>query len=97
MKRVVKYNAVFVYNSEGISVVFPACKGCITYGKSDSQAKLMAADALRIWCSVVLDNGILLPPELSLLELNNWIKENKKNWGKSKWTVKLIKVCLEGY
>lgn len=95
MKQPVQYNCVFVYASDGITAVFPACKGCITCGNSDKQARLMAEDALRIWCTIALDNGNLLPPDLSLLELNKWIKEHKKTWGKSKWAIKTIKVRLE--
>ena len=94
MKEAVQYNSVFVYGDDGISVVFPACKGCVTCGKSDKQAKLMAEDALRIWCNIVLDNGSILPPELSLIALNKWIKEHKKYWGKNKWAIKTIKTTV---
>ena len=95
MKRQIKYNCIFVYGEDGISVTFPACRGCVTCGKSDKQTKLMAEEALRFWCSIVLDNGNLLPPDLSLLELNKWVNEHKKFWGKNKWTIKTIRTAVE--
>ena len=98
----VSYKTVFVYGNDGITVLVPSCPGCVTCGNSDSQAKDMARDAIKNWCEAHLfDNRDVpetnIPKDFTMLQLNDWIRKNKVKWGKSKWTVKLIKAHLEKY
>ena len=97
----VSYTAVFVYNKDGISVIIPACPGCITCGQSDSQAKDMARDALKSWLeATIFDNRDVpvhnLPIDFTPIKLQHWVKEHKPTWPKySRWSVKTITVNLE--
>lgn len=42
------YPAIFEYNIEGISVLFPDHPGCITFGMNDEEAVTMAKEALAL-------------------------------------------------
>lgn len=101
MSKTVSYKAIFVYDSTGISVFFPALPGCCTCGRSDIEAKLMAQDAIKSWCEATIkDLKRPLPEDFTMIDISNWIKAHEKNWkmySKSykRWTMKTIKVNLE--
>jgi len=85
----VSYKSVFLYNNDGITVLFPGLPGCYTYGTSDSKAKQMAIDALKVYCEELLRTGPL-PTKMSDLEISKWIEDHKKEWGKAKYSIKTI-------
>ena len=90
------YKCIFIYDKDGISVVVPALEGCITCGNSDADAKLMAQDAIKVWCECKINDLHEVPPEdMGLLDLNKWVKEHKLFLGKKKWRVKNIETKLE--
>ena len=96
MIRKVEYNSIFIYDKDGISVVFPALDGCLTCGRSEADAKLMAKDALKVWCDYRINDlhKTLLPKDLTVIELNNWVKKHKDILGKHKWKVKTIETII---
>jgi len=48
MKKVLRYNIIFRPEPEGgFTVIVPSLPGCVTYGKSLTEAKKMAIDAIR--------------------------------------------------
>ena len=58
------YTAVFEPAEEGGYVVtFPALPGCATQGESLEEARAMAADALRGYLEILVEEGRPLPPD----------------------------------
>lgn len=59
------YTAVFEPAEEGGYVVtFPALPGCATQGETLDEARAMAADALRGYLEILLEEGRPLPPDV---------------------------------
>ena len=57
------YPALFHKNNNGsYTVFFPDLPGCITEGKSKSEALSMAQDALTQWIGFLIDEKMVLPP-----------------------------------
>ena len=90
----VTYKALFIYNRDGICVVFPECPGCITFGNSDAQAKDMAQDALKTWCKANLDDGLNLP-KMSMVEFSVAMKEYQSKYKKVKIAIKNVTVEVD--
>lgn len=89
----VKYKSFWVYDTDGISIFFPALSGCCTCGNSDADSKLMAQDALKCWIDCrINDFREALPEDLTTLELHKWIKNYQLSFGKKKWKVKTVSV-----
>ena len=59
-----RYNLIFRQEPEGgFTVTVPALPGCVTYGKNLSEAKKMAADAIRGYIASLRKHGELVPSE----------------------------------
>ena len=96
MKKYVMYTSIWVYDNEGISVLFPALPGCCTCGRAEVDTKLMAKDALKIWCETKINElHEELPKDLELVELSKWVAERRPEWGKRKWKARIIMEDLE--
>lgn len=63
-KRVLTYTALFKEEPEGgFTVVVPALQGCVTYGKSFEEARVMAEDAISAYLESLAKHGELAPVE----------------------------------
>lgn len=56
-----RYIAVFTYEQDGIHVVFPDLPGCITFGKDEEEAVLMAREALALHLYGMEQDGDEIP------------------------------------
>lgn len=54
--------------SGGYTVTFPDLNGCITEGNTLKQAKRMAKDAMIVWLSSMLEDGLPLPEAIYRLK-----------------------------
>ena len=62
--KTLRYNIVLRPEPEGGFTVFvPALPGCITYGRSFSGARRMAADAIRAYLSSLRKHGEPIPSD----------------------------------
>lgn len=69
MKKFI-YPAVFRHNDDdSYTIQFPDLKGCISEGKSLTNALFMAQDALAQFIEVLLEEKITLPKSTSLSEI----------------------------
>jgi predicted RNase H-like HicB family nuclease len=55
------YPAVFSYDADGIAVYFPDLPGCVTCGKDQNEAIVMAQDVLAGHLSCLEDDGDPIP------------------------------------
>ena len=50
MEKTLRYNIIFTPEPEGgFTVVVPSLPGCVTYGKSLTEARKMAKDAIKAY------------------------------------------------
>ena len=56
-----RYIAVFTYEQDGIHVVFPDLPGCVTFGKDEEEAVLMAREALALHLYGMEQDGDEIP------------------------------------
>lgn len=62
------YTAVFQKESEGgYTVIVPALKGCVTYGKTIEQAKSAAHEAIESYLGSLAKDKIPPPPDISFV------------------------------
>ena len=69
MKRYSLFNYNLILQKEqegGYTVKVPALPGCITYGKTLEEAKLMAANAIKSYISSLLKHGENIPTDDTL-------------------------------
>jgi len=60
----VRYTVVLLPSADGsYTVEVPALPGCVTEGKTLTQALLMAEDAIRGYLSVLIEDGDPIPRE----------------------------------
>lgn len=66
------YPAIFEYNKDGISILFPDLPGCISCAKDDEEALYMAKDALGLYmvCAEEDNEELKEPTKLKQIELN---------------------------
>lgn len=58
------YNLILQKEPEGgYTVKVPALPGCITYGKTLEEAKIMAADAIKSYISSLVKHGESVPSD----------------------------------
>lgn len=74
------YTAVFVYDVDGITVIFPDLPGCITCGETRDVALDMAKDAMDGWLETCkyLGRGI---PKSTKISIESEIEKAKENFG----------------
>jgi antitoxin HicB len=64
--RVLSYTVVYEPQPEGgFTVHVPALPGCITEGDTMDEARRMAADAIRVYCEGLLEDGMPLPADVT--------------------------------
>jgi predicted RNase H-like HicB family nuclease len=77
-----KYLAIFSFEKDGINVVFPDLKGCITFGKTKKEALENAKEVLTLHLEGLLKENLFIPsssktaPSLKKSEKSFFIKPN---------------------
>ena len=65
------YPAIFHRNSDGsFTITYPDLPGCISEGKTLSNAMHMAESALTQWIEYLADKGEEIPPASDIMELS---------------------------
>lgn len=60
--NILRYNLIFRPEPEGgFTVTVPALPGCVTYGKTLEEARLMARDAIEAYIEDVIADGEKIP------------------------------------
>ena len=63
-EKILKYNVIFQPEPEGgYTVVVPALRGCVTYGRTLDEAKKMGQDAIRCYVGSLVDDGEDVPTD----------------------------------
>ncbi len=71
------YPAIFNQNSDGsYTIMYPDLPGCISEGKSLSNALYMAKDALTQWLSYLTENGEEIPFATDIVLVNKKHKDS---------------------
>lgn len=73
--QILKYNVVFQEEPKGgYTVVVPTLRGCVTYGKTLEEAKIMALDAISGFVACMQEDGEEIPTDensvMSTINLN---------------------------
>ena len=55
-------------DQEGYNVIVPALSGCITWGRTLEEARLMAQDAIKCYLESLLKDGEPIPEDLVGIE-----------------------------
>jgi len=64
MKKVFRYNIIFRPEPEGgFTVIVPSLPGCVTYGKSLKEAKMMAIDAIGGYIASLRKHKEVIPTD----------------------------------
>lgn len=69
-----KYQAIFDYDKDGITVTFPDLPGCITCGENDEEALKSAKECMALHLSGMEEDNDLIP-EPTKVEVS---EENQK-------------------
>lgn len=65
--NIIKYNLLFKEEPEGgYTVTVPSLPGCITYGKTLEEAKIMATDAIQAYVVSLNKHGEPVPDDESV-------------------------------
>lgn len=70
------YPAIFEYDKDGISILFPDLPGCISCASNDEEALYMAKDALGLFIASCEEDGDELPSPTSLNKIK--LKSNQR-------------------
>lgn len=63
-----EFHTIFRPEPEGgYTVIVPSLPGCITYGRTLDEAKLMAKDAIGLYVSVLVDEGEAVPSDSEVM------------------------------
>lgn len=63
-----EFHTIFRPEPEGgYTVIVPSLPGCITYGRTIDEAKLMAQDAIDLYVSVLIDDGEKIPSDSEVM------------------------------
>lgn len=64
------YIAMFIFEDDGIHVVFPDLDGCITFGKDEREAYFMAQEVLKLHLYGMEEDNLEIPVARSLKDLS---------------------------
>ena len=71
------YPAIFEYDIDGISIIFPDLPGCFSCGTDDEEALYMAKDVLGLYMADIEDEKEEVPAATKLSEIET--KKNQKS------------------
>lgn len=71
MKTWITYNAIFSYDTDGITVTFPDLPECITCGFSREEAIRMATEALELCLESYNSNNMPTPSSFETISLSD--------------------------
>lgn len=60
------YIAIFTFEDDGIHVTFPDLAGCVTFGKDEREAYLMAQEALKLHLYGMEEDNLEIPAATSI-------------------------------
>lgn len=63
------YVAIFTFEEDGIHVTFPDLAGCVTFGKDEIEAYLMAQEALKLHLYGMEEDNLEIPSATSIKDL----------------------------
>ena len=69
LKEFYFYIAIFTFENDGIHVTFPDLAGCVTFGKDEREAYLMAQEALKLHLYGMEEDNLEIPYPTSIKDL----------------------------